>query len=311
MKEDQQKPLFPDNDLKKENQALREKIKEYKKLEEDLMAQRVYEKAKKRLVALITFSGIVLTIVGVIGIKSIINYMKNLITVKLESISEEQINKLVQEEGKKQVTFIVKEQQTKLEEVIIATAKQQINQINIASNPIRGSEKPAISLVTQRTLDLTSFMTPVRNQGHEGSTTGFAVAAALEYQIKKKFKKQVIISPRHIYYHAKVEAGYDPHSDTGASVRDAIKVIQTRGAVSEETWPYKPGDLESDPPKGIDTSKHYRISKSYPLSNLAEIKSAIQKNGPVVAGITLYNASISDKDVDKTGKIPDLVRVIK
>ena len=42
------------DDLKNENQELREKLQEYKKLEEDLMAQRVYDKAKRRLISMIT-----------------------------------------------------------------------------------------------------------------------------------------------------------------------------------------------------------------------------------------------------------------
>jgi cell shape-determining protein MreC len=43
--EHEQEPLSSVNDLQTENRALREKVQEYKKLEEDLMAQRVYEKA--------------------------------------------------------------------------------------------------------------------------------------------------------------------------------------------------------------------------------------------------------------------------
>jgi C1A family cysteine protease len=41
------------------------------------------------------------------------------------------------------------------------------------------------------------------------------------------------------------------------------------------------------------------------LNNLQEIKSSLQKYGPVVAGITLYAASMKDKGVHKTGIIPD------
>lgn len=294
------------DDLKNENQELREKLQEFKKLEEDLMAQRVYDKAKRRLISMITIGGIVLTIIGIMGIKSIFDYTKNLINKKLQSISTEQINDLIQEEGKKQVSLIVQEQQNELEAILVATAKQQINQIVLTSSPVGRREKLSISSEsTQPTIDLTSFITPIRDQGAEGSTVGFAVAAALEYQIDKKLKRQVIISPRYLYYYAKLEGGFDPHSDTGAFVRDAIKVIKIKGAISEENWPYIPGDLKSKPPKDIDTAIHYKISNSYSLSNLDEIKHALQKHGPVVAGISLFSGSFSNKDVSKTGVLPD------
>jgi len=306
MKEEEQEPLSAVNNLRKENQALREKIQEYKKLEEDLTAQRVYEKAKKRLVAMITFGGIVLTIVGIIGIKSIVDYTKKLIVSKLESVSEEQINKIVQEEGKKQVFIIIKEQQRKLEDILISTARQQINQMTIASSPVRGGKKPTISVEPGlRRLDLTSFMTPIKNQGAEGSTVGFAVASALEYQIQKQLNENVTISPRYLYYYSKLEAGYDPHTDTGAFVRDAIKVLRTKGAVSEESWPYKSGDLQSEPPKGIKTATRYRITDSYQVNSLEEVKTALQKYGPVVGGISIFAASLNNKDVAKTGIILD------
>lgn len=304
--ENEQEPLNSVAGLQKENQVLREKVQEYKKLEEDLMAQRVYEKAKKRLVAMITFGGIVLTIIGIIGFKSIIDYTKKLIVSKLDSVSEEQISKFVQEEGKKQVLIIVKEQQSKLEAIIVATARQQINQINRASIPVRGGEKLTISAEpSQRFLDLTSFMLPTRNQGAEGSTVGFAVASALEFQIRKHLNEQVTISPRYIYYYSKLEAGYDPHTDTGAFVRDAIKVLRMKGAVSEELWPYKPGDLQSEPPEKIKTARHYRITDSFQVSSLEEVKTALQKYGPVVGGISIFKESLNNKDIVKTGIIPD------
>jgi len=300
--ENEKEPLPSVNDLQKENQALREKVQEYKRLEEDLMAQRVYEKAKKKLIAMITFGGIILTLVGIIGFKSIVDYTKKLIASKLESVSEEQINKIVEEEGKKQVLIFVKEQQSELEAILVATAKRQISQINLSSIPVRGEEKPAITVDSnQKILDLTSFMNPIRNQGAEGSTVGFAVASALEYQIHKRLDEQVTISPRFLYYYSKIEAGLDPHADTGAFVRDAIKVLRTKGAVSEESWPYKQGDLDSDPPEEIKTAKRFKISESYQVNSLEEVKNALQKYGPVVGGITLFKSSFKNN----AGILPD------
>ena len=61
-----------------------------------------------------------------------------------------------------------------------------------------------------------------------------------------------MISPRYLYYFAKLEGNLDPHSDTGAWIKDTVKVLQTRGAVVEGVWPYKPGDLKANPPKKVE-----------------------------------------------------------
>lgn len=88
-------------------------------------------------------------------------------------------------------------------------------------------------------------------------------------------------------------------------MRDAIKVLRTKGAVLEDVWPYVPGDLKSDPPEVIKTAMHYKISESYQVTSLEEVKSGLQKYGPVVGGISIFAASLNSKDVVKTGIIPD------
>jgi len=291
------------NNLTKENQELKEKIQEYDYLKEQLMANRVEEKAKEQLISSLTLSGIILTILGIFGLKSLYDYSKNLVTKKVGSISEEQINTILIKEGKHQVAEIVKQKQPEWEALITSFAKQQINQITVATSPVGISEKqPAISEATLRHVDLTSFMTPVRDQGNEGSTTGFAVAAALEYQIYKKLKEWIIISPRYIYYYAKIEANVDPHIDSGAWIKNAVRILKTKGAVSEDVWPYKPGDLESDPPEQVKKAKKFKIAKSLKLTTIEDIKSALQNYGAVVTGISIFD-SISK--VNETGIVPD------
>jgi len=297
------------SELRRENRELKDKVRQYGKLEEDLedvMAKRVYEKARKRLAATITLGGILLTIAGIVGLKSIANYTKTVVAEKVASVSEEQINTIVEQEGKNQVLNFVKEQQSKLEAMLLATARQQISQIALASSPVRGEEKPTVSVEPgQPLLDLTSLMTPVRNQGSEGSTVGFAVAAALEYQIRKQLNEQVIISPRYIYHYAQLEAGRDPHSDTGAFVRDAIEVLRTKGAVSEDTWPYRPGDVKSDPPEKLKTATRYKISESYQVNGVEEVKRALQRYGPVVGGISVFPSTFAYRSGVIPAPLPD------
>jgi hypothetical protein len=152
-------------------------------------------------------------------------------------------------------------------------------------------------------LDYTSQMSPVRDSGSEGNAVGFAVAAALEYQIQKAFGKKVIVSPRYIYYYARQKGGFNTDKDTGAHLRDSIDVLLNRGAVLEEEWPYKAGEFAAKPPPNVQGAEHYKVSKAHPIRTVNELKLALQQFGPVVGGIS-YPASVTQTDVTRTGIIP-------
>ena len=150
-------------------------------------------------------------------------------------------------------------------------------------------------------LDYTDMMGPVRNQGKEGAIVGFAIAAAIEYQIRKALGEIVVISPRYIYYYAREKNG-GVKSDSGARLIDSISVVTTRGAVPEDAWPYRPGEFAMLPPPSIANARHYKISKSTPLDNLNAIKSALASYGPVVISVTIYRGFVGE-DAAKGGQI--------
>src|SRR5205807_2409971 len=58
------------DEVKKENESLREKLQKYKQLEEDLMSQRIFEKARAQLSYWITAGGIVAIIATILGVGS-------------------------------------------------------------------------------------------------------------------------------------------------------------------------------------------------------------------------------------------------
>ena len=58
-------------ELRRENEKLSRRLAEYEYLEEDLMAKRVFEKAKRQLTVWLTFGGIAFLILGIVGIRSI------------------------------------------------------------------------------------------------------------------------------------------------------------------------------------------------------------------------------------------------
>lgn len=266
------------DDLRKQNAELREKLAQYKSLEEDLMAQRVYEKARKQFTAMLTLGGIAAIVAGILGFKSLDEYAKKLADDALKASMQEHMEKVLQAEVHTQIAGMVQDERTYVRQQIV-----------IATQPLGASSgEPAAAMApaTSSAVDYTANMLPVRDQGQEGSSTAFAVAAALEYQVRKSLGQQVRLSPRFLYY-ASREREHAEAQDAGATITDAVLVAKVKGVVADSVWPYVAGQYASHPPAGVDGAKHYRAAKTVRLSNLAEIKAALA-SGPVVAGITAY-----------------------
>jgi hypothetical protein len=155
-----------------------------------------------------------------------------------------------------------------------------------------------------RALDYSSEINSVRDQGPEGSVVGMALATALEFQIAKVEKKQQKISARYIYYAArKKAAGFDLNIDSGAEIKDGIAVLSNEGAVTEDVWPYRPGKFAEKPPTAVEKAERFRITDARPLATVDDLKRALKQNGPVVAGITVFQGMMT-VEVSKTGVIP-------
>jgi C1A family cysteine protease len=146
-------------------------------------------------------------------------------------------------------------------------------------------------------------MHQVRDSGCEGSCVGFAVAAALEDQIRKARTRGVTISPRYIYYYAREQGGFPTDCDTGAHLKDAIDFLLHRGAVAERVWPYKAGEFAAKPPPVAERALHYRISRAQRIHDVEELKAALERAWSVVGGLSLFPSAYSER-VSRTGRIP-------
>ena len=278
--------------LQKQNKELSEKLLAYKRLEEDLLAQRVFEKAKKKLSYWITLGGVFAVLAGFVGFREVVSYGKNLAKAQVAHLVKTNVADYLRDEGHKQVASTVQAQR----EEYILIAKQQI-QLQLA--PIGSLVKPTTATISTMSLDYSQMMLPVRDMGNEGASVAFAVAAALEYQIKKTSNEDVRISPRYIYYLAR--AG-PVDSDSGAVISAAIRVVTEQGAVTESVWPYIAGEYAKKPPD-LKNAKFYKIKRSRSLISLAQIKEALKSTGPVVAGITVHSSFMTE-EVKRTGVVP-------
>jgi len=112
-------------------------------------------------------------------------------------------------------------------------------------------------------VDLSKKCPPVYDQGQLGSCTANAIAAAIEFDQKKKF----IPSRLFIYYNERAMEGTIA-SDSGAQIRDGIKSVAKDGVCSEATWPYVIGKLpcasHSSTPSRVTTNMLVVVNFSSP-----------------------------------------------
>jgi formylglycine-generating enzyme required for sulfatase activity len=174
--------------------------------------------------------------------------------------------------------------------------------LTVSPTPVPPVATEAISSANSlpAALDYSEAMMPVRDMGSEGSILGFAVASALEYQIQKALGKPIILSPRDIYYEARLQGGSSTDEDTGATIHDAIAVLSEKGTVAEDAWPYTAGEYNMKPPAGIEQAAHYKIVQSQAVHNTNELKEALKQHGPVVGGLTIFR-DVYDTSVANTG----------
>lgn len=151
-------------------------------------------------------------------------------------------------------------------------------------------------------VDYTPAMTPVRDQGDEGTCVAFASAVGVkEYEDTKEYKKYIELSPRYLYSLCKKNDG-SPDTE-GTYPRVAMKMLLNYGVSLESYWPYKPHQKDH-PKSGADkVAKTYRIKAYARLSGIDEMKRSLLVNGPFLAGIEVFASWFADS-VTKTGAVP-------
>lgn len=291
------------SDLQKENDQLKKELEDYKTSEEDRLAWRVFDKSKKLLYSYLTLGGLAMLIIGILGFilgfKGAREYMQKLGQKKIETFIEDHAMKIVKENCERQVSLLVQEQASE----IILLGQRQATRLMQVMDPIAEPVETQTTSQIPTLIDYTDKLLPIRNQGREGSSVGFAVAAALEYQIFKQFGEKISISPRFIYYFARKHGKFPIEQDHGARIRDAIEVLIETGAIAEEAWPYEPGNFSEMPPRTIEIVRHYRVVGRRPVYNALSLRKALETFGPVPGGITMYD-SWSHSHVGQSGRIP-------
>jgi C1A family cysteine protease len=298
-----EKPPTDQESLLQENAALKAKVEDYKRLEEDLIAKRVFEKARGYLTTWITLGGVILTLATFVGYNKVIGYFTELAKTKADAITDEEMHKIVAASVDVRVDIRVAQAIPEIKEQVFKRVTQSAEPLVGAAAATENTSASASSAQqTKSSIDWSGDMSAPRDSGNEGSTVGLALATTLEFYIFKATGSHIAISGRDIYNEVREREGW-PSEDIGAFIKDGIKFLKTTGAVEERAWPYHAGEYNQPPPTSLRKEKRYKISDAKQIVTLDEMKTALN-SGPAIAGITVYRSVYDTQDVAKTGIIP-------
>ena len=137
-------------------------------------------------------------------------------------------------------------------------------------------------------IDWTAKMSPVRDQGQEGTCVGFATTTGMkEYQEKVDYQKLVILSPRFLYSECKKIDGMP--GEEGTTIRAAMQALNTKGVCQEKFWPYQTSKKNKPLSGAFSNAKKFRILTYARILNLGELCMSLATKGPAVLGIQVFS----------------------
>lgn len=156
--------------------------------------------------------------------------------------------------------------------------------------------------VTPNLVDLRRYCTPIENQGNLGSCTGQAIAGAIEL-LNKRNGKHNDISRLFIYYYERLLLG-TVNYDSGAYIRDGIKVTNHYGASLESHWPYDIRKFRQEPinEAKVDALKR-KVTRYERVADFNGCINALSNGYPVIIGFHVYSSFMTN-NVARTGNMP-------
>jgi C1A family cysteine protease len=152
-------------------------------------------------------------------------------------------------------------------------------------------------------IDYTMRMSPVGDQGDEGTCVGFAgIVGVKEYEEKKEAEgSHVPLSVRYAYNWCKKLDGIP--DEEGTYPRVMMKVLKNFGVAPSSCWPYKPHQTDFPCADADKLAGPYRIMAYARVKSLLDMKRSLVINGPFMAGVEVYEGFMTD-EAAKDGIIP-------
>jgi len=161
---------------------------------------------------------------------------------------------------------------------------------------------PAIALPPH--VDMRAQCPPVYDQGQLGSCTANAIGAAVQFDWRKQSLQDETPSRLFIYYGERMVEG-TVSSDSGAMLRDGIKVVATYGAPFETLWPYDITKFAVKPPPAAWAAGLQERAVTYArvMPRLNQMKGCLASGYPFVIGFSVYE-SFESAQVAASGVVP-------
>lgn len=159
------------------------------------------------------------------------------------------------------------------------------------------------SISTPSSVDLRAFCTPIEDQGALGSCTGQAIASAIEYLNNRNAGLIRDISRLFIYYYERALINTIKY-DSGAYIRDGIKVVFNNGAPLESFWPYIIRRFTQVPSRqAINDALRRKVTLYERITTLDGCINALSNGIPITVGFLVYSSFMS-RAVSTTGIMP-------
>jgi len=148
-------------------------------------------------------------------------------------------------------------------------------------------------------VDYTPELSPVRDQGDEGTCVGFAAVAGMkEYQERLDYKKLVILSPRFVYSECKKIDGFA--ESEGTTIRAAMRVLAGKGVCQEKFWTYSPHQKTKAKKGAVSNAIKFRVSTYARILDLDELRLSLFTKGPCIIGVEVFRGMMEPG----TGLVP-------
>lgn len=144
-------------------------------------------------------------------------------------------------------------------------------------------------------LRTTGLLPAVWDQLQLGACTAHGVGAAYEYDAAKQGQALGTPARLFLYYNSRSIEG-TISSDSGASVKDAIKSLASYGAPDEADWAYDISKFADKPPTVAYANGvlHEAVKYASVPQDATSIQTVLSGGSPVVIGFTVYSSFESD-----------------
>jgi len=171
-------------------------------------------------------------------------------------------------------------------------------------------EELSYPIHTVMLFDKYNFSKPY-DQGNLGSCTGNGVGFLAQFELMNKSlidnpNAKVFMPSRLFIYWWERYIEHTVNFDSGAQIRDGIRVLKAKGVCEEEKWPYNIEDFKEKPSdEAIAQAKKFQALnyKRINNSNKGGLVAALDNGFPIVFGFTVFSSFESD-EVAHTGIVP-------